>query len=125
MEIRDEPSLLNSFIKQHKNEESESMLSNFDKHYVYYIRPSDIKSYQTLKQAEDLLLSPESNVLNAQIKNSLVLITLNNFGQFYKKHMFRNIAELYFDLIMRLSQKHNISTVSMVSNMLRNCKNYS
>jgi len=101
-EIKDEHSLLNSFIKN-RNLESESMMSNFDKHYVYYIRPSDIKSYQTLKQAEELLLSPESDVLNAQIKNSLILITLNNFGQFYKKHMFRNIAELYFDLIMRLS----------------------
>lgn len=39
--------------------------------------------------------------------------------------MFKDRAELYFDLIMSLSQKHNISTVSMVSNMLRNCKNYS
>jgi hypothetical protein len=63
MENKDERNLLNSYIKQNKRD-SESGLSAFDKHYVYYIRPSDLKSYQTLKQAEELLLSTESSILN-------------------------------------------------------------
>jgi hypothetical protein len=45
MEIRQENNLLNYYLKNNNQDNSESNFSGFDKHYVYYIRPSDLKSY--------------------------------------------------------------------------------
>ena len=44
LEIAEEVNLLNTY-SQGFAEAQERTLSSFDKHYVYYIRPSDRKSY--------------------------------------------------------------------------------
>ena len=41
-----------------------------------------------MREAELHILSEGANVLFNSSKNSLVLITLNNLGSFYKKHNF-------------------------------------
>ena len=48
-ECKDEKNLLNMYNKQNIISDTESVLSNFDKHYVHYVRPSDLKSFQTLR----------------------------------------------------------------------------
>ena len=42
--------------------------------------------------------------MNDQSKNSLLLITLNNFGEFYTKFGFKNIADKYYEIVIKMGR---------------------
>ena len=59
---------------------------------VKVVLPTTLKSYQLLKEAETLLMSPECELLEKKARNNMACITLNNLGCFYKRLNFHKVA---------------------------------
>ena len=92
---------------------------------VKIVRPTDLKSYKLLKEAEQILLSDESQILSEDLQNSLSCLTLNNLGCFYKKLDFNKVALEYFLQVLSLEKILDAEKVSMASTMLNICANLS
>lgn len=62
--------------------------------------PSECKVYNLLRQAELMILSDQS--LDEQTRNSLEIITLNNFSRYYESVGFKTLADQYLSVIIKI-----------------------
>jgi hypothetical protein len=92
---------------------------------VKIVKPTQLLSFRLLKEAEQLLLSEEANILEDISKKNLSCITLNNLGCFYKKLNYDRVALKHFMQVLALEKLLQVNTISIVSTMLNICANLS
>ena len=92
---------------------------------VKIVKPTQLLSFRLLKEAEQLLLSEEANILEDISKKNLSCITLNNLGCFYKKLNYDRVALKHFMQVLALEKLLQVNRISIVSTMLNICANLS
>lgn len=92
---------------------------------VKIIKLRHLKSYQLLKEAENILLNLGNGMLTVHQRNKLACLTLNNLGCFFQKLGFSKVALQHFNSVAKLENLLQADCLSKVSTMLNICANLS